>query len=118
MTPAAGPAWMMEFDVVGVSVGGALVSGALAIFGPVLGGLTVSLAALAWAGRSASLRAEGGPLRSAVRNFGGGALLATALGLAIYGLAPPVLVRIRGLALAISLLPLWWAARRPAPGGP
>jgi len=111
------PSWSGEFDVVGVSVGAAVVSGALSVVAPSLGALTASLAALALAGWLALARRTPSPPRhfGSVRGvlalvslgFGAGLFLARTGGLEPY----------RGLVLGLSLVPLWSVARRLAPGG-
>jgi hypothetical protein len=107
-----------EFDVVGMAVGTALVSGALSVAAPSLAALTGSLAALAWAGWIALVRRTTGSLRRAIWGRAGWAVAAGALGAGLFLLDPPVLAPARGVALGLSLVPLWAIARRMPVGEP
>jgi hypothetical protein len=101
-----------EFDVVGVSVGAALVSGALSVMAPTLVALTGTLAVLAIAGWIVLVRQAPGPLR---RRWSGRltwAVLSVGLGSMLFLDARGTLLHVRGLVLALSLLPLWVVARR------
>ncbi len=95
-----------------MAVGAALVSGSLSLLAPYLASLTGALAALALAGwavrRSAHLRGGPGASLGVAEGFGLGAL---ALGGALFLAGPTPFLSVRGLVLAVSLLPLWAAAR-------
>jgi hypothetical protein len=115
MRARGGPVPVVEFEVVGVAVGAALVSGALSVLGPYLASLTGALAALAFAGWIAGRSSTGPGLGPALREPGALLALASlAAGAAVYlGLAAPF-ARWRGLVLGVALVPLWWSgARRP-----
>ncbi len=108
----------VEFDVVGVSVGGALVSGGLSVFAPNLAALTASLAVLAVAGWLVLLRQARASLRPGRRESSGWAIAAVGVGFTLFlsGVGP--LLTFRGLLLGLSLVPLWAVARRFPLGGP
>ncbi|MGA8303208.1 MAG: hypothetical protein WA691_01270 [Thermoplasmata archaeon] len=106
-----------DFDPFGVAVGLAVIAGALALLAPYLNALTAALAALAGAGWVAG--------RAGERTRGSGWLLygrAAAIGFATLGtgaffLLPEPFTSGRGLALALSLVPLWVVERRRRPAG-
>ncbi|MCI4343638.1 MAG: hypothetical protein L3J92_05950 [Thermoplasmata archaeon] len=112
MTRLGDPRLPWDFDVVGVSVGAALVSGALAIVGPSLAALTGSLAALAWAGWFSLARRTTATLRGAFGGDARWASLSVSAGAFFFLLAPPEADPFRALGLALSLMPLWILARR------
>lgn len=117
MTETWHPTGVGEFDVVGVAVGTALVSGGLALVVPALAPLTVTLATLAWAGWLSLARQTPVPLR---RVFGGDvrwAVASTAAGTGFFVFGPTDLASVRALLLALSLVPLWMVARRTVTGG-
>jgi hypothetical protein len=103
----------IEHDAFGLAVGTALVAGGLSLVAPFLSALVGALAALAlasWTVTRAEERAAG------VRRRLGRATVALALlgaGAALYGLAPEGFGGFRGIALALSLVPLWMVERRP-----
>jgi len=103
---------VLEFEVVGVAVGAALVSGALSLVAPYLASLTAALAALALAGwvvrwgTSAS-----GERRSPLRRMEWLALGCLALGGALFLSGAPPVLSVRGLVLVVSVVPLWAATR-------
>jgi hypothetical protein len=110
------PLSMAEFDVIGIAVGAALVSGALAVVGPPLAALTGALAVLAWAGWVALVRQTPGPVRRLVTGTRGWAAASAGAGALLFAAGPGFLAPFRGLVLAFSLVPLWWVARRfPGP---
>ena len=113
----------VEFDTFRVAVGLAVIVGALALVAPYLTALTAVLAALAAAGWAAG-RARDRSVGGLVPGHAWG-LLVAALGAGAFFLLVGPLQAARGLALALSLVPLWWversrASRRAAgaPGGP
>ncbi|MGA8275978.1 MAG: hypothetical protein WB789_02255 [Thermoplasmata archaeon] len=117
MTAVPGRALTAEFDVVGVSVGGALVSGALSVVAPSLVGLTGSLAVLALAGWLVLVRQAPGSPRRKWTGSSGWALASVALGAALFLGGVGLLLNFRGLVLGLSLVPLWGVARRLPWGG-
>jgi hypothetical protein len=108
------PRWpsSTEFDVVGVSVAAALVSGALSVLAPSLIALTASLAVLAVAGWLILYRQTPGPVRRRWMRRSGGALAAVAGVSVLFLLGGDPLFDYRGLLLGASLVPLWGVARR------
>lgn len=119
MTPSPSfPPGRLGADAFGTASGLALVTGALSLLLPSLRFPTATLAALAVAGwasahRRASRDASAGNRRGAgqIPSLG---LLAVAA--AAFLDPPPVLQPLRGLLLALALVPLWWTAR-PSVGG-
>ncbi len=110
---APGPA--LDFEVVGVSVGAALVSGGLSLVGPYLASLTGALGALAFAGWVAARLGSDVRLKIPLDPAAWFALGALAMGALLF-LAPPAsLTRFRALALAAALVPLWMTSRRGVP---
>jgi len=106
----------VEFDAFSVAVGLAIVAGGLAVVAPYLNSLAAALAALAgagWAAGRSTERARGAAVLSLGRWTG---LLSAGLGTAAFFLLPGPFSVVRGLALGISLLPLWLVERRRAPG--
>jgi hypothetical protein len=106
----------VEFDVIGVCVGAALVSGALSLVGPHLAALTAALAALALAGWAAQVRRAPGRLRRSLAWRSGGAVASIVAGAGLFVAGPSLLLPFRGLLLALLLIPLWSVARRLPPG--
>jgi hypothetical protein len=104
-----------EFDAFGVAVGATVVSGGLAVVLPFLLALTGTLAALAFAAWVALARARAPNPRARSRSQWGIALFALGLGATVFLLGPEPLARIRGLLLALALLPLWAVERNPPP---
>lgn len=117
MTAARAPSWGRELDVVGVSVGAGLVSGALSTVAPALAGLTGALAALALAGWVALAQQTSGSIRDVLTRSSAGALASVGLGSGIFLAGGASLAPFRGLALGLSLVPLWGVARRGDRGG-
>jgi len=111
------PRYTGEFDVVGIAVGAALVSGALATVGPSLASLTGALAALAWAGWFSLARRSRPTLRRAFAGDARWASLSISGGVFFFLVAPPGAYPFRALVLALSLVPLWMLARRMPLGG-
>ncbi len=95
----------------GAAVGLALIAGGLSLAVPELTTLVGTLAALAFAAWAAHARTE--LTRKAGRVAGVAAGLA-ALGLAavLFAAAPSAVGPVRGLVLALGLLPLWVAERK------
>ncbi len=120
MSPAPEGWRSIGFDALGLAVGTALVAGALSLVAPFLIALTGTLAALSVASWT-MVQSPGG--------FAGwryltrdriAPLTILCAGSMVFLLPPRELVSVRGLLLALSLVPLWWAerpARRPAPNG-
>jgi hypothetical protein len=107
---------VVEFDTFSVAVGTALVAGALSILASFLDALTGTLAALAlasWVALRSPVTKEWRDFFRAGRGVGLGTLC---MGAAIFLLPPYPLASIRGLLLAVTLLPLWWSERRGTPG--
>ncbi|MGI0071565.1 MAG: hypothetical protein ACRECT_05815 [Thermoplasmata archaeon] len=101
----------VEFDAFRVAVGLALIAGGLSLVASYLDALTLTLTALAaagWAAAHASERAAGTAGLGVGERLG---LASAVAGAALYFLLPPPLSVVRGLLLAASLLPLWWAGR-------
>lgn len=108
----------VEFDAFGVAVGASLVAGGLAIVLPFLLALTATLSALALAAWVAVARTRL-PARAASGRWRGAVpLLLLGAGAVVFLLDPPPLARVRGLVLAVSLLPLWARERNPRPAAP
>lgn len=107
---SAGPS-RYGFGAFGMSVGLALIAGALALEIPSLAALVGTLAALALAGWAAGARgrtARSGRGRWSVA----GAFVLLGVAALFFVSAPPALAETRGLALALGLLPLWLVERR------
>ncbi len=106
----------VEFDTFSVAVGLAIIAGGLALAAPFLEALAAALSALAgagWAAGRARERASGVPWTLPGRAVG---LLSVAVGAGLFFLLPDSLSAARGLALALSLTPMWWIERRRNPG--
>jgi hypothetical protein len=106
------------FDVVGVSVGAGLLSGGLSLVAPGLVALTGSLAVLAIVGWLTLARQALGTVR---RMVGGGtpwALASVGTGAGLFFVGGPLLASVRGLVLAVSLVPLWTVCRRLSGASP
>jgi hypothetical protein len=112
VSAAGGVDGWAEFDVVGVSVGVAIVSGALSVFAASLGALTASLAVLALAGWCVLVGRAPPSIRPASIPRTGGALAAAGLGWLLFVGETGPWHSWRGLALGLSLVPLWMDARR------
>ncbi|MCI4365365.1 MAG: hypothetical protein L3K10_04805 [Thermoplasmata archaeon] len=117
MNGSAGALTLAEFDVVGVSVGGALVSGALSLVGPYLAGLTGALAALTLAGWAALLHQAPSRRTHRLPTPEVTALVSVVLGAGIFLGGPNGVAPFRGLVLAVSLIPVWMVARRSSTRG-
>lgn len=109
---------LFEFEAFGVAVGSALVCGAVSAVVPLLVAPTATLAALALAGWVSRVRRRG---ISSWRGVG----LRSAVALGVLGAAsvlfldpPSVVVPLRGLALAGSLLPLFVTERLRSASAP
>lgn len=113
------PLGRLGADAFGTASGLALVTGALSLLLPSLRFPTATLAALAVAGWASVRRrpARDGPGRA---HLGAGRLSSLGL-LAVAAAAfldpPAALQPLRGLLLALALVPLWWL-ERGAPGRP
>lgn len=116
MTTLNAPSVAEGFDVVGVSVGVALVSGALSLVVPALAALTESLAVLALAGWLLLARAASGSLRRMFAGPSAWALASVGAGMGLFLLGGGVLAPFKGVLGALSLVPLW-AVTRPLPRG-
>jgi hypothetical protein len=117
MTAARGPPVTAEFDVVGVSIGAAVVSGALSVVAPSLVALTGSLAVLALAGWVVLVQQTLGSIR---RRFTGrtvAALASAGMGAVLFLAGVGGLPAFRGIVLGVSLVPLWLVARQLPLGG-
>jgi hypothetical protein len=89
-----------------------LLSGVLSVFLAYFVGLAVTLSILAvgiGVLRLFGAGAAGGPGRGTAVVT----LAPMAIGWTMFAVAPGPFARFRGLALGISLVPLWWAVRRP-----
>jgi hypothetical protein len=106
---------VLEFEVVGVAVGAAFVSGALALLDGDLTSLTGALAALAFAGWVAHRAGDPSGRTRPFRERDGVVVGFLALGAVVFLAGPGVLQRFRALFLATTLLPLWLTARGAAP---
>lgn len=109
---------VVEFEVVGVAVAGALVAGGLALVDPFLASLSGALAALALAGWVAQISGAGTRSVRRMGRSGAAALTSLSVGAVIFLASPSALTRVRGLLLAVSLVPLWMAARHTPVGVP
>lgn len=105
----------IEFETFSVAVGLAAIVGGLALLAPFLSALTAALAALAMAGWASGLprvRTGWAEWLPPTRRAG---LLSVGLGVgAFFALSGPW-AAVRGLALAVSLVPLWMVERRRGP---
>jgi hypothetical protein len=107
----------VEFDTFRVAVGLALITGGLALALPYLDGLTGALAALAVAGWAAGRGRDRVPGTFGIRPGQIVGLGLAAMGAGAFFLLPGALSFARGLALALSLVPMWWMERgRPSSG--
>ena len=100
-----------EFETFGVAVGLALVCGALSVFFSVLDAPTATLAALALAGWLSLARRTGALHRDRFDRRNVAALVGLGATSAVYLSPPTVLVPVRGLLLAMSLVPLFLLQR-------
>ena len=113
------PGSHLGLDPFSAAVTLALVTGAFAIDAPFLSSLVLALGALAiaaWSTRRAHERSDG---TGGILPAHGVGLISVGIGAASFFLLPSPVSVLRGLALAISLLPLWWIERRrgrPRPG--
>ncbi len=106
-----------EFDPFHGAVGFGVLSGAAAVVLPFLDSLTLALAAIAlaaWVGRRPP-RAPGARRRPGFRATCGGVCAGVGF-VAFWGLSGPW-SSVRGLALGLSLVPLWWLHRRSSTAG-
>jgi len=117
VTDARAPSLGEGFDVVGVSVGAGLVSGGLSLVAPALAALTGSLAVLAIAGWLTLARQALGTLRRMITGGSAWALASVGAGAGLFLAGGTPLAPVRGLVLAVSLVPLWAVCRR-LPGAP
>jgi hypothetical protein len=102
----------LDRDTWGMTVGTALIAGALSVELPFLVALTGTLAALAvasWARLHSRAPRTAHPILGWRQAVGIGIL---ALGAGLFLLPPPPWAPLRGLLLAAALLPLWWVERR------
>lgn len=106
------------FDIVGASVGGALVSGGLSLLAPSLGALIAPLAALALAGWLSLVHRSTVSVRHTVQGTSGWALVSLGIGAFCFLEFRGGFSAYRALALAVSLVPLWAVARRVPLGSP
>ena len=106
----------IEFDTFSVAVGLAVIAGGLALLAPYLDSLTAALAALAGAGCAAGRTLDRGNWTESVLSVRGAGLLCATVGTGAFFLLPGPWAAARGLALALSLVPLWLGERRRAPG--
>jgi hypothetical protein len=105
---------LVEFDAFGAAVGAALVSGGLAVVLPFLAALTGTMVAIAFAAWAVLLRSRGAGARADVlRPRSVLALGCLAVGAAVYLGAPEPIGAFRGLALGVSVVPLWSLERNP-----
>jgi hypothetical protein len=118
VTNVADRAAVVELDVVGVGVGTALVSGALSVVAPSLAALTGTLAVLSLAGWGLLSRQHPAGLRGTGAFRSATALGLLGLGAALFVDPPGPWSAFRGLALGLSLVPLWAVARRLPRGTP
>ncbi|MGP8072015.1 MAG: hypothetical protein ACLPZM_02665 [Thermoplasmata archaeon] len=103
---------VFEFEVVGVATGTALVSGALSLVAPYLASLTGALGALSvagWVARRGTGARTGGQPSLDPREWMAIGCLALGGGAFLFG--PPLIATVRGLVLALSLVPLWAVGR-------
>lgn len=113
----------LEFDAFSVAVGLAVISGALSVAAPYLTPLTVVLDALAVAGWAAGRSHDRDGLIRGLGSFRGTGILIAAAGATAFVLLTGPLSAARGLALALSFVPLWLWERghstgpRVRPGG-
>lgn|GEM_PF-1897159 len=101
----------MGFDTFGVAVATALVAGGLSLLAPFLTALTGTLAALAvtsWVVLHGQRNGTWREFLTAARKLGLGIL---GVGAALFLLPSGPLVPLRGIVLALTLLPLWWVER-------
>jgi len=112
MTGRSPSGFPVEFDVLGVSVGAAVVSGALSVVAPPLDALTGALTVLALAGWLVLLRRAPAPWRRTEIGRPALALAAVALGAVLFLGSPGVVPEYRGMVLGLSLVPLWAVGRR------
>lgn len=101
----------IEFDAFNVGVGLGVIAGGLSMVAPYLDALTAALAALACAGWAAarSRRVTGRAAR--VVSMQGAGVLSLSLGTGAFFLLPGPMAVARGLALGLSLVPLWFVER-------
>jgi hypothetical protein len=103
----------VEFDAFSVSLGLGVIAGGLALLAPYLNSLALALVTLAGAGWSAGLpRGEFG-WRNRLPRARSGSLVLLGLGSVLFIVLPPPWNVARGLALALSFVPMWFVERRP-----
>jgi ABC-type spermidine/putrescine transport system permease subunit I len=102
----------LELDVLGASVGVALVSGALSVVAPPLSALTGALSVLAVAGWLALTRPTRATFRRTFARAPSVAFVCLAIGAGVFLGASGADERYRGLILGLSLVPLWAVSRR------
>ena len=120
MTPVQEGWRSVGLDALGLAVGIALVAGALSLVAPFLIALTGTLAALSVASWAMVQSPRGFAGRRTLSRYRIAPLTILCAGAVVFLLPPRELVSVRGLLLALSLVPLWWAERplrRPAPMG-
>jgi len=105
----------IAMDPLDASGGFGALSGALSVGLPYFSGLTMALAALVVgiALLRGAQRGRAGGVRPATIPPFLVALVVALAGWVAFFAAPPWLASIRGLALGVSVLPLWWLERRP-----
>ncbi len=106
----------IEFDTFSVAVGLAIISGALAVLAPYLDALTGALVALGGAGWVAGHSLEPGGLPGRMTSARTVGLVSVGLGVGAFFLLSGPLGPARGLALALSFVPLWLIDRKGSPG--
>ena len=106
----------VEFEVFGTSTGVGLVAGALSVVDPFLAALAGTLAALALAGWASMLRRRGAGRAELARPDRLLALGLLGAGAIVYAVPIPGLTGLRGLLVALAVVPLWLAERRRPAG--
>jgi hypothetical protein len=106
----------IEFDPFNVGVGLAVIAGGLSLIVPYLDALTAALAALACAGWAARHASEVRSRAERVKSLRGAGVLSVSLGAGAFFLLPGAWAAARGIALGLSLVPLWLVERARSPG--
>ncbi len=102
-----------DFDLLSVGAGLSLIAGGLSIVIPFLAGLVLSIASIVFAAWLVGAFAPAAPPSggSRIRPSRGwlwGAIALFAAGLVFYFGAPPPMATVRGLAIAVPSVALWW----------
>lgn len=116
--PGSGRIVPVEFEVFGTSMGVGLIAGALSVMIPFLAALAGTLAALTLAGWASVLRRRGAGRADLVRPDRLLALGLLSAGAIVYGFPIAELTDLRGLLVALAVVPLWWVERRRPSGRP